>query len=409
MYWLYGAYIVSIIVILLIELTKKNGISENGITKRQYYNPVLAFIYMCPLAYVAACRYRFWDTDDYRVMYEAVGKSFDNVFNNVTGHVEKGYLLFTALLNKISHNSQFLIIVSSIFILFLAYFFLYKESTDLPLSFLIFSSQVWMATMNGLRQYMAAVILWLVWRKWARGIQCKKNDLLFILSILLMASFHKSVLICIPLFFCARGKLGNKKVTACIIAAAVMIVISPIYNFIFSFLLGGTEYANYVDTSAAMGGARHVTAVDVSQFAVDTARENAERNGLTDRMDFLCADVFDLLPKLLEEKADYDMIILDPPAFTKSRKTVGSAERGYKEINYRAMRLLPRGGYLATCSCSHFMENRLFVKMVMSAARDAGVQLKLIEARQQAPDHPILLNVPEPDYLKFYLFQVVSG
>ena len=82
MYWLYGAYIVSIIVILLIELTKKNGISENGITKRQYYNPVLAFIYMCPLAYVAACRYRFWDTDDYRVMYEAVGKSFDNVFNN---------------------------------------------------------------------------------------------------------------------------------------------------------------------------------------------------------------------------------------------------------------------------------------------------------------------------------------
>ena len=159
--------------------------------------------------------------------------------------------------------------------------------------------------------------------------------------------------------------------------------------------------------NAAMGGARHVTAVDVSQFAVDTARENAERNGLTDRMDFLCADVFDLLPKLLEEKSDYDMIILDPPAFTKSRKTVGSAERGYKEINYRAMRLLPRGGYLATCSCSHFMENRLFVKMVMSAAKDAGVQLKLIEARQQAPDHPILLNVPETDYLKFYLFQVV--
>ena len=101
------------------------------------------------------------------------------------------------------------------------------------------------------------------------------------------------------------------------------------------------------------------------------------------------------------------MIILYPPAFTKSRKTVGSAERGYKEINYRAMRLLPRGGYLATCSCSHFMENRLFVKMVMSAAKDAGVQLKLIEARQQAPDHPILLNVPETDYLKFYLFQVV--
>lgn len=159
--------------------------------------------------------------------------------------------------------------------------------------------------------------------------------------------------------------------------------------------------------NAAFGGAAHVTAVDVSQFAVDTARANAERNGLSDKMDFICADVFDLLPKLTEEKAGYDFVILDPPAFTKSRKTVNSAERGYKEINYRAMKMLPRGGYLATCSCSHFMTNELFVKMLMSAAHDAGVQLKLVEARQQAPDHPILMNVPETDYLKFYLFQVV--
>ena len=159
--------------------------------------------------------------------------------------------------------------------------------------------------------------------------------------------------------------------------------------------------------NAAKGGASHVTAVDVSQFAVDTARENAVRNNLDGKMDFVCADVFDLLPKMIEEHAKYDMIILDPPAFTKSRKTIGSAEKGYKEINYRAMKLLPRGGYLATCSCSHFMDNRLFVKMLISAAKDAGVQLKMIEARQQGPDHPILLNVPETDYLKFYLFQIV--
>ena len=159
--------------------------------------------------------------------------------------------------------------------------------------------------------------------------------------------------------------------------------------------------------NAAKCGASHVTAVDVSQFAVDTARENAVRNSLEDKMDFICADVFDLLPRLAAEHADYDMVILDPPAFTKSRKTINSAEKGYKEINYRAMKLLPRGGYLATCSCSHFMDNRLFVKMLMSAARDAGVQLKMIEARQQGPDHPILLNIPETDYLKFYLFQIV--
>ena len=159
--------------------------------------------------------------------------------------------------------------------------------------------------------------------------------------------------------------------------------------------------------NAAKGGAAHVTAVDVSQSAVDMAKANAAINGLDKAMDFICADVFDLLPKLCEEHADYDFIILDPPAFTKSRKTVGGAERGYKEINFRAMKLLPRGGYLATCSCSHFMPSELFLKTVNDAANDAGVQLKLIEARRQSPDHPTLLNVPETDYLKFYLFQII--
>lgn len=160
--------------------------------------------------------------------------------------------------------------------------------------------------------------------------------------------------------------------------------------------------------NAAMGGAERVTAVDVSKTAVEMARENAVNNGLDGKMDFLAADVFDLLPEL-EAKGGkpYDFIILDPPAFTKSRKTVKSAERGYKEINYRAMKLLPRGGYLATCSCSHFMRNDLFVKMLRDAAADAGVQLKQIEMRQQSSDHPILWNVPETDYLKFYIFQVV--
>ncbi|MBO4474563.1 MAG: class I SAM-dependent rRNA methyltransferase [Clostridiales bacterium] len=159
--------------------------------------------------------------------------------------------------------------------------------------------------------------------------------------------------------------------------------------------------------NAARGGAEHVTAVDVSQFAVDTAEENARINGLSDRMDFVCADVFDLLPKLAEEHADYNFIILDPPAFTKSRKTTESAKRGYKEINYRAMKMLPRGGYLATCSCSHFMPNELFRKMLLEAAHDAGVTLRLIEERRAAPDHPVAMTIPETDYLKFYLLQIV--
>ncbi len=160
--------------------------------------------------------------------------------------------------------------------------------------------------------------------------------------------------------------------------------------------------------NAAMGGAEHVTAVDVSESAIEMARKNAERNGLSERMDFIAANVFDLLPELeAKGKKPFDFIILDPPAFTKSRKTVHSAERGYKEINLRALRLLPRGGYFATASCSHFMPSELFVKMLKSAALDAGVELRQIEARQQSPDHPILWNVPETDYLKFYIFQVV--
>ena len=159
--------------------------------------------------------------------------------------------------------------------------------------------------------------------------------------------------------------------------------------------------------NCARMGAKRVTAVDISKDAVELTKENAERNGLSN-VDFLCADVFELLTRLYDEgDRTYDYIILDPPAFTKSSKTVRSAERGYKEINMKAMKLLPRGGYLATCSCSHFMTDELFRKMLRSAAADAGVSLLQIEARQQSPDHPILWNVPETDYLKFYLFQVV--
>lgn len=160
--------------------------------------------------------------------------------------------------------------------------------------------------------------------------------------------------------------------------------------------------------NAARGGAASVTAVDISGEALKTAQQNILRNHLVDVVTTREANVFELLTELKAQgHAPYDFIILDPPAFTKSSSIVRSAFRGYKEINLKAMKLLPRGGYLATCSCSHFMEDALFVKMLHEAARDAQVSLRQIEARQQAPDHPILYNVPETDYLKFYLFQVV--
>ena len=159
--------------------------------------------------------------------------------------------------------------------------------------------------------------------------------------------------------------------------------------------------------NCAKMGAKHVTAVDISKDAVELTKENARLNSLSN-VSFECANVFELLTKLYEEKnSPYDYIILDPPAFTKSSASLKNAERGYKEINMKAMKLLPRGGYLATCSCSHFMTDELFRKMLHFAAADAGVSLRQIEARQQSPDHPILWNVPETDYLKFYIFQIV--
>lgn len=160
--------------------------------------------------------------------------------------------------------------------------------------------------------------------------------------------------------------------------------------------------------NAAKGGAASVTAVDISDEAVEMTTENIRRNNLSDVVTAKQANVFDLLTELAEQKCrDYDFIILDPPAFTKSGHTVRNAIRGYKEINLKAMKLLPRGGYLATCSCSHFMRDDLFRQMLADAAKDAGVHLRQIEGRQQSPDHPILWNVPETNYLKFYLFQVV--
>lgn len=159
--------------------------------------------------------------------------------------------------------------------------------------------------------------------------------------------------------------------------------------------------------NAGIAGATEVTGLDISEYAVSQATENAKRNGLEDRVTFRCANVFDELPRLAEAGEKYDVVILDPPAFTKSRQATKNAIKGYREINIKGLKLVKDGGYLATCSCSHFMADGRFRGMLKSAAADAGVELRLIEARQQGPDHPVLWNVPETDYLKFYLFQVV--
>lgn len=157
--------------------------------------------------------------------------------------------------------------------------------------------------------------------------------------------------------------------------------------------------------NAAKGGAKDVIAMDISESALDTAKRNAELNGL--QITFRQGDVFEVLPELRQQHAHFDLIILDPPAFTKSRKTMHNARSGYRTINAMAMKLLPRGGYLATCSCSHFMPNEEFRSMLGDAANDAGVTVRIVEERHASPDHPVLVSVPETEYLKFYLVQII--
>jgi 23S rRNA (cytosine1962-C5)-methyltransferase len=159
--------------------------------------------------------------------------------------------------------------------------------------------------------------------------------------------------------------------------------------------------------NAGMAGAKSVLGVDASELGVAQATENAALNGLSDRVSFICEDVFELLPRLEKEGELFDVVILDPPAFTKSRNSIKNAVKGYREINLRAMKLVKNGGYLATCSCSHFMNPELFAKTIGEAAANVHKRLRQIEYKTQSPDHPILWTRDEESlYLKFYIFQV---
>ena len=159
--------------------------------------------------------------------------------------------------------------------------------------------------------------------------------------------------------------------------------------------------------NAGMAGAKSVLGVDASELCVAQATENAALNGLSDRVSFICEDVFELLPRLEKEGELFDVVILDPPAFTKSRNSIKNAVKGYREINLRAMKLVKNGGYLATCSCSHFMNPELFAKTIGEAAANVHKRLRQIEYKTQSPDHPILWSRDEESlYLKFYIFQV---
>lgn len=160
--------------------------------------------------------------------------------------------------------------------------------------------------------------------------------------------------------------------------------------------------------NAGMAGAAEVLGVDASELGITQAKENAALNNLSDTVSFKCADVFELLPQLEANNEKFDVVILDPPAFTKSRNSIKNATKGYREINMRALKLIKDGGYLATCSCSHFMDYELFTKTIGQAANSVHKRLRQVEFRTQSPDHPILWSADDSYYLKFYIFQVVD-
>lgn len=160
--------------------------------------------------------------------------------------------------------------------------------------------------------------------------------------------------------------------------------------------------------NAGIAGAESVLGVDASELAVAQARENARLNCLEEKVRFRCGDVFELLPELEREGERFDVVILDPPAFTKSRSSVKNAVKGYREINLRGMKLIRDGGFLATCSCSHFLEPELFAKTIREAAAGAHRRLRQVEFRTQGPDHPILWAADQSYYLKFYIFQILT-
>ena len=176
---------------------------------------------------------------------------------------------------------------------------------------------------------------------------------------------------------------------------------------------GGTVLDCFTHTgsfalNAAYGGADTVLAADISEDAIHMARKNAELNGLNNRVSFECTDVFELLPRLLTEGRAYDIVILDPPAFTKARSSVKNAAKGYKEINLRGMKLVRNGGFLCTCSCSHFMEPAMFLDVIRSAAKDAHKRIRQVRLLGQSPDHPVLWGAGESEYLKFCIFQITD-
>ena len=285
MYWIYGAFYISIVVALLfksrIVFVNHNNRVIGHNEKRN--NVVLMAMYAIPLMFVAACRYEFIDTSDYRNMYQIIGPSINNALKGAVQRVEKGYLLFTALLNYISTDSQFLFIISSIIIIGCFCHFISCEATRENITFCLisFSTSLWISTMNGLRQILVAAVICLLWMKWSKMQYSLRNSIPFIIAIVILSSIHLSILICIPIFAITRGKLFNKAIGIAFLITTLMLAFSPLYEWFFLSLLRNTSYSSMINTETKMGIPRlilrSIPMVFIILYKV-TGRDRTEKN-----------------------------------------------------------------------------------------------------------------------------------
>lgn len=254
--WVYAAFYFDLLIILMIRAFQMNNqtvINDHGLIKTKSFSKLLAVVFIAPLAFIAGSRTSFIDTGDYIEMYKLVGSDLKNIdFSKFASNIEKGYLYFTCVLNKISSDPQLLFFVSSIIICSFFVVFVYSNCEDVPFGLLIFLCRMWTDSMNGLRQCLVAAILCYAWTIWAKSGRKVKNDIIFALFILLLATLHKSVLICLVVFLISRGNFLNIGTKIVIVATLVIFFIPGAYSLIFENMFFD-DYANYENDNGTMG------------------------------------------------------------------------------------------------------------------------------------------------------------
>lgn len=256
MSWVYGAFYVDLIFIILIfifQQQRETAFAEFGIIRNNTYSKFLGFLFFIPITFVAGARTFFIDTADYIGMYQDVGTDFHNINFQHFGSVEHGYLYFTCLLNRISTDPQLLFFVTAIIINYCFIKFIYENCDDAPFALLIFLCQTWTSTMNGLRQYLVAAILCIAWSIWVKKEQNIKNDAYMILIIIGLSFFHRSVLICIVVMLIARGKFFNLGTFIILVGTLALYFIPGVYSFLFETVFASDDYSVYEEVTGTMG------------------------------------------------------------------------------------------------------------------------------------------------------------